>query len=239
MPAGSACRSFRTRRRRCEVDRGVMLLALDVGNTQTVIGLFDSTVAGARNRARTWSDVRRRARRRRRPANPANCADLVQQWRSGDSRRTHRRRVRPARHRAAEPGRDRLQREPGERRRRRDRRVLLGAGRDLGREGDGAQLVRRPPRRHRAGGAHGDADPLRQPEGRRGGPGRQRRRGPRLVRRPRDRRGHGHRDHLRRHLGRGRVRRAGRSPRASRSAWTRCSSTPPPCAASSSSSPAT
>ena len=77
------------------------------------------------------------------------------------------------------------------------------------------------------------AHPLRQPQGGRGRPDRQRGRRPRPVRRPvrGGRPGHGH--HLRRHLGGRRVPGRGHHPRGGRSASTPCSPTPPPSAGSS------
>ena len=83
-----------------------------------------------------------------------------------------------------------------------------------------------------------DADPLRQPQGGRRRPHRQRRRRLRPLRRAVRRGRHGHRDHGRGHQRQGRVPGRAPSPRASPSASTPSTSRPPRCAGSSSSSPA-
>ena len=91
--------------------------------------------------------------------------------------------------------------------------------------------------RARARCAHRDADPLRQPEGGRRRPHRQRRGGVRPLRRSVDRRRLRHREHDRGDQRRRASTSAVRSSPASRSRWTRCSSARPRCGASSSSPP--
>ena len=209
-----AQRSGSGRLRRGPVASPPVLLAIDVGNTQTVIGLFGADDG-------------------ERPTGTGAERDLLDHWRiATNAERTSDELALLVQEFLGFHGFSFDEDVDG---------VALcssvpsitAAVREMTRRYFGFEAARR-----RAGREDRHADPLREPQGGRRRPHRRRRRRLRPLRRPDDRRRLRHRHHPRGHLGRRASTSAAPSSPASRSASRRCSAGPPRCARSSWSSPA-